>query len=306
MRRRLLLGCLIWTLGACSAENTAGTSSGASNTASSSARSTPKSSTPPPSKPSTETSSAQTTSSQAVSGQAASATAPAAPERPLYYDREITQEDLAGRTLRELALLRNTIFARQGNVFRRPWLAAYFKAQPWYKPSDKPTAPSKLDEANAKVIAAYDAAIATDELEKRVTTITAHAPSFDEKVELSLLSQRLGRYVGGETTEPTPLEDINRLDKLLTLDDLATLSKRDLRILRNSVYARRGRSFDSKVVRGYFEKAAWYKPRADYSDSLLNEVDNKNIAIIRSVEDSLGGPEHENPDYGKDGWFVQA
>jgi len=59
-------------------------------------------------------------------------------------------------------------------------------------------------------------------------------------------------------------------------------------------------------VKSYFESAPWYKPRADYHDGMLSEIDGKNIAIVRSVEDSLGGPLHENPDYGKDGWFIQA
>ena len=242
----------------------------------------------------------------------ASVSAAAAPkeERPLYYDRAITEEDLRGRSLRELSLLRNTIYARTGNVFRRPWLAEHFKAQAWYKPGNKPEQVEvpKLDRENAEKIGEYDAKLTKEELEKMLAEVQsrASAPRPEDKVELSLLSQRLGRLVGSEAAMASPLEEISRLDKLLSVDDLATLSKRDLRILRNTVYARRGRSFDSKVVRGYFETASWYKPRADYSDALLNEIDSKNIAIIRSVEQSLGGPEHENPNYGKDGWFIQA
>src|SRR5437773_10874911 len=55
----------------------------------------------------------------------------------LYYDREIRQEDLRGRTLRELTLMRNTIYARAGNPFRKKWLNDYFSAQPWYHPLPK-------------------------------------------------------------------------------------------------------------------------------------------------------------------------
>ena len=230
--------------------------------------------------------------------------------RPLYYDRPITQEDLQDRSLRELSLLRNTIYARTGNEFRRPWLAEHFKAQPWYKPGHKPdqVEVSKLDRDNAEKIGEYDARLTKDDLEKMLAGVQARAtsPRAEDKVELSLLSQRLGRFVGGEASIASPLEEISRLDRLLSVDDLATLSKRDLRILRNTIYARRGRAFESKVVRGYFETATWYKPRADYSDAMLSEIDAKNIAIVRSVEQSLGGPEHENPNYGKDGWFVQA
>ena len=47
--------------------------------------------------------------------------------------------DLEGRTLRELALMRNTIYARAGHPFRKKWLHDYFSAQPWYKPLAKDT-----------------------------------------------------------------------------------------------------------------------------------------------------------------------
>ena len=40
--------------------------------------------------------------------------------RQLYYERALTDEDLAGRTLRELSLMRNWIYARAGNPFRAP------------------------------------------------------------------------------------------------------------------------------------------------------------------------------------------
>src|SRR5690349_4393234 len=87
-------------------------------------------------------------------------------ERPLYYSREITNNDLEGRTLRELTLMRNTIYARAGNKFRKKWLNDYFSAQSWYHPLDK-TDESKvtaLDRRNAQIIAKYDAAIIRDDL----------------------------------------------------------------------------------------------------------------------------------------------
>ena len=55
-------------------------------------------------------------------------------DRPLYYTRAIVPKDLSNRSLWELTLLRNTIYARAGNTFRKKWLADYFAAQPWYHP----------------------------------------------------------------------------------------------------------------------------------------------------------------------------
>ena len=85
--------------------------------------------------------------------------APARAEvRPLYYEREITAADLAGRTLRELTLMRNTIYARAGNSFRKQWLADYFKAQPWYRPLPKMDEGklTVLDRKNARAVALHD------------------------------------------------------------------------------------------------------------------------------------------------------
>ncbi|MBK8937916.1 MAG: YARHG domain-containing protein [Polyangiaceae bacterium] len=239
--------------------------------------------------------------------------APAA-ARQLYYEAPIQKADLEGRTLRELALMRNWIYARAGNPFRKPWLDEFFRSHAWYAPKDKldESKISKLDKDNARAIAELDAAITREDLEKRRDAVLARKAagplSKEDAIELSLLSQRLGAWLGGEGEGPsaTPLDDQKKLDKLLTVEELSTLSRRDLRILRNTIYARRGRPFESAVVKSYFQTASWYKPSADYHDGMLTEIDRKNIAIVRSVEDSLGGPAHENPEYGKEGWFVQA
>lgn len=263
-------------------------------------------------------SAAATVASAVASASTPASSAPASSTtaaRPLYYERLIAAEDLDSRTLRELALLRNTIYARAGNSFRKPWLDAYFRAQPWYAPASKmdESKISEQDRANARTIADFDAAITQQELEKRRDEVVARKDSralaAEDKVELSLLSQRLGTWLGEGDSEvtPSPLEDPSRLDRLLHVDELSTLSRRNLRILRNTIYARRGRQFDSKVVREYFAGATWYRPGATYHDGLLTEVDRKNIAIVKSIETSLGGPEHENPQYGKDDrWFWQA
>src|SRR6185295_9801072 len=80
--------------------------------------------------------------------------ASADPPRPLYYDRALKPADLEGRTLRELALMRNSIYARAGHQFRKKWLRDYFTAQPWYKPlaKDDNSKVTKTDRANASLI----------------------------------------------------------------------------------------------------------------------------------------------------------
>ena len=80
------------------------------------------------------------------------------------------------------------------------------------------------------------------------------------------------------------------LDRTLGLEEVRQLSLRDLRLLRNTIYARRGRTFKSEILRDHFSGMEWYKPRADYSDKLLTANDVRNVALIRSVENELGGP----------------
>jgi len=227
-------------------------------------------------------------------------------ERSLYYSREITKDDLEGRTLRELTLMRNTIYARAGNKFRKKWLNDYFAAQSWYHPLAK-TDESKitaLDRKNAKAIADYDAAISSGELLDIQRSLTPVTP--EKKIEMRLTSMRLGKWAGSSNDDRTPLEDPTLLDKQLTVDQLQDFSRRDLRLLRNLIYARRGRPFKSDLLREYFQAVDWYKIDATYTDARLTDLDKRNINVIRSLEDQLGGPLTDWENKREDGWFSQS
>jgi hypothetical protein len=58
----------------------------------------------------------------------------------------------------------------------------------------------------------------------------------------------------------------------------------DLRILRNEVYARHGRRFQTAWLRDYFKNAPWYTPRADFMIAELSENEKANIKLIQAVE----------------------
>ncbi len=234
--------------------------------------------------------------------------------RGLYYARALTEADLEGRTLRELALMRNTVYARAGHSFRKAWLREHFTAMPWYQalPADDDSKITATDRANAKLIAAREAAFPHDAMETRQAALAAQASRTPaEDVELRLLAEQLGKSVataaGAEPAPPrSPLEDPTQLDRLLTLEELGDLSRRDLRILRNTVYARHGREFKSAVLQQWFSDKAWYRPDPDFDESQLSSIDKKNIRLIRSVEDSLGGPMSEREQQLEDGWWDAA
>ncbi len=58
----------------------------------------------------------------------------------------------------------------------------------------------------------------------------------------------------------------------------------DLRVLRNEIYARRGRVFKDAVLQKYFEAQAWYQPNQEFKDEMLSETESKNLAVIRETE----------------------
>jgi len=76
----------------------------------------------------------------------------------------------------------------------------------------------------------------------------------------------------------------SQLDSKLTEPELANMSKGLLRLMRNAIYARHGRIFNSYDLQYYFDNSPWYKPNPNYSDDLLTDIDKYNIALIQKYE----------------------
>jgi hypothetical protein len=128
----------------------------------------------------------------------------------------------------------------------------------------------------------------------RIPALPGHVPwDHDEAIEALLLSRALGRdlrEVGGLDADRTPLDAPALLDELVPVATLENMSRRDLRILRNMVYARRGRPFRSEILRDYFQRLDWYKADPAYTEARLTPVDRRNIKLIQSAEIKAGGP----------------
>jgi hypothetical protein len=265
------------------------------------------------------------------------------------------KDDLLGKkSLRELSILRNTIYARYGwDGYRKPWLRDYFHAQPWFKPNPKFSYKqlSDVDRGNAHFIGAREQSLSDTDLgrmrddiyarygrtwddqptwtlrngkqvracskpkdvdpesafedaEEAVVASNAcyyaearwykpnpkYSPdqiSDADRIELGLIARAMGSFALDERSRGKSEES---LDRTLALPELRQLSLRDLRLLRNTIYARRGRTFKSEVLRDHFAGMKWYKPRSEYSDKLLSQNDVRNIALIKSVENEFGGP----------------
>lgn len=74
--------------------------------------------------------------------------------------------------------------------------------------------------------------------------------------------------------------------EILPDETIGDLFAEDLRVLRNEIYARRGRVFKDKELQRFFEAQAWYKPNPDFKDDMLGEIEIKNLAKIRLAEES--------------------
>lgn len=78
--------------------------------------------------------------------------------------------------------------------------------------------------------------------------------------------------------------DYTKLERPLLPSDLEGFSKPALRIWRNAVYARHGRTFKSEDLQALFNEYIWYKPDENYSDEKLTDIDKANIKLIQEFE----------------------
>ena len=106
------------------------------------------------------------------------------------------------------------------------------------------------------------------------------------------------KYVRDETASSEELEQIHgspdffaeagidytKLERPLIPADLEGFSKPALRIWRNAVYARHGRTFKSEDLQALFNEYAWYKADKNYTDAKLTDTDKANIKLISEFE----------------------
>jgi hypothetical protein len=78
-------------------------------------------------------------------------------------------------------------------------------------------------------------------------------------------------------------------ERYLTADDIRGLSKEELRLARNEIYARHGRIFESEDLKEYFSKQSWYSGHIlsnEFDEGLLNAYEKVNLEVIVNAENS--------------------
>ncbi|MEE6180949.1 TcaA 3rd/4th domain-containing protein [Bacillus wiedmannii] len=76
-----------------------------------------------------------------------------------------------------------------------------------------------------------------------------------------------------------PDSDIRKL----TSAELTYLSKEQLKIARNEIYARHGNIFQTKDMQAYFSKQSWYRENPYFSGTLTN-IESYNVELIKARE----------------------
>jgi WD40 repeat protein len=122
-----------------------------------------------------------------------------------------------------------------------------------------------------------------------------HEPwTLEDATEVALLSRKLGvpmdsRWPMNHLEERSPLAEPALLDQVLTGHQLANMDRAQLWLVRNLIYARRGRPFQSAMLRSYSAALTWYKPDPGFSDKRLTSADRQNLRRVSAREKALGG-----------------
>jgi len=100
-----------------------------------------------------------------------------------------------------------------------------------------------------------------------------------------------------EQSAPSPKSELTNSPRwswtarrLVTEEELSSLSPQDRKIMRNEIYARHGMVFREPQLRDYFEKQSWYRPEKieetqlaahkQEVDSRLNKFEKENLERI--------------------------
>ncbi len=81
--------------------------------------------------------------------------------------------------------------------------------------------------------------------------------------------------------------------KYLSEDEVRSVEVDKLALGRNEIFARHGYIFKDETFRQYFESCSWYEgtvPSDQFNaDSVLNNFEKKNVELIKSIENEVGG-----------------
>ena len=103
----------------------------------------------------------------------------------------------------------------------------------------------------------------------------------------SLVLLALIAFVSIPAAAQDPMDALKDLDfrkTSLKQSQVQKLSPEDLKLLRGIIFGRHGRVFRDNDIKVYLEEQSWYKPNPDFKNSMLNDVERRNLDLIRIAE----------------------
>lgn len=68
------------------------------------------------------------------------------------------------------------------------------------------------------------------------------------------------------------------------MPDYSGISKKNIRLFRNLIFARNGYSFDSKDLKNYFNTCSWYKANSKFNENNLRKDEKDFISLMKMYE----------------------
>jgi hypothetical protein len=169
-----------------------------------------------------------------------------------HRNRALTEKELGKHSRPEWRIMRSEVEAIHGKTFPdEPWLQSFFDERYWYQPNAKYD-PKQLSGAERKNLAT----LATAERKQH---------------KLALAPGDMEIYQS----------------KAVTPEMLKGLGLYELRLLRNEIYARRGRLFRTAWIQMHFYGEEWYTPLPDNKEPTLSAIEQKNSDTIVKHEQKL-------------------
>lgn len=79
-------------------------------------------------------------------------------------------------------------------------------------------------------------------------------------------------------------KDFNFRTKAIKQAQVQSLELYDLKLLRGLVFGRHGRVFKDAEINAFLQTQSWYKPNPEFTNSMLNETERRNLDVIRIAE----------------------
>lgn len=187
-----------------------------------------------------------------------------------YAKEYITFETLKSLNEKEIGLIRNEIYARNGYIFKDEIINNYFEEKDWYKPNSS-----------------YSYDLLNDVEKGNLVIITSYEKSNGYSNDFTSYDEDYATTSNADNTYNCP-EDYKYDKEYIKESFLKSLTKEGVEILRNEIFARHGYIFKNPKLSYYFSAQSWYKEDPNYNDNMLNEIEVANIQIIVNHEKKMG------------------